>query len=143
MDVLGAVVLVAASVLTLLGLEWGGKTYPWNSPAVLCCLIIGIMMFGVFALVEIKHAVEPIIPMHLFKVRNFAAADIAGFFQGGVLFCLSFYLPLWFQVVRGASPTMSGVQTLVSSWKQLKRGWFAVWKPDVDEFVFFFGRFCF
>ncbi|KAI9010186.1 major facilitator superfamily domain-containing protein [Hyaloraphidium curvatum] len=111
-DIVGIVTLLVATILTCLALEWGGRTYPWNSPIVLSCLIVGIIFFPIFALVEIKVAKDPIIPMQLFSSRNYVGAVIAAFFHGGVLFSLSFYLPLWFQVVRGQSATLAGVLTI-------------------------------
>lgn len=111
-DLLGGGTLMIATVLTLLGLEWGGRTYPWNSAPVLACLIIGFLFFPLFVYIEIKFAKDPVIPMTLFKSRNFAAAQASAFFQGGVLFSLSFYLPLKFQAVDGYSATMAGINTL-------------------------------
>lgn len=134
-DWLGGLTIVAAGVLTCLALEFGGKEYPWSSAPVLVCLIIGILLFPVFAWVELKYAKDPIIPMQLFTNKNLLFAELAAFFQGGVFFLLSYYvsfrwfcrnsscfiaspnrfhpqLPLWFQVVRGVSATMSGIQTL-------------------------------
>jgi len=116
-DVLGSLTLMAATVLTLLGLEWGGREYPWNSAAVISCLVIGVCFFPIFVLVEIYIAKEPIIPMYLFKNRNFAASEAAAFFQGGVLFSLSYYVGLFgvFRFVLSANLAFLTAPCLVPS----------------------------
>ena len=69
------------------------------------------LLVGVFALVE-RRAAEPVLPLHLFKIRAFSVASIVGFIVGFAMFGAITFLPVFFQVVRGESPTVSGLQLL-------------------------------
>jgi hypothetical protein len=65
----------------------------------------------VFVLVE-RRAVEPVLPLHLFRNRTFAVTSIVGFIVGFAMFGAITYLPAFFQVVKGISPTISGLELL-------------------------------
>ena len=71
----------------------------------------GALLIGVFVLVE-RRAAEPILPLHLFKLRTFSVTSLVGFIVGFAMFGAITYLPAFFQVVRGISPTLSGVYLL-------------------------------
>ena len=73
--------------------------------------VVGVVLTGVFALVE-RHAIEPVLPLHLFSIRTFSVANFAGFIVGFSMFGAITYLPAFFQIVRGESPTISGLQLL-------------------------------
>jgi hypothetical protein len=77
LDVAGAVILLASSVLVVFGFEQAGSRYPWASPAILSTLIIGGLLFVGFVLWEYVigrrgSAQEPIFPLRLMKDRIFA-----------------------------------------------------------------------
>jgi MFS family permease len=57
----------------------------------------------------------PIIPLHLFKLRNFSISCAVNFFAGFILFVCSYYLPIWFQNVQGETATQSGLQSIATS----------------------------
>ena len=65
-----------------------------------------------YSLLVERRAVEPVLPLHLFKIRTFSVASIVGFIVGFAMFGAITYLPVFFQVVRGESPTVSGLQLL-------------------------------
>ncbi|KXS20817.1 MFS general substrate transporter [Gonapodya prolifera JEL478] len=111
-DFAGIASIVMGSVFLLLGLEWGGNQYPWSSPLVISFLVVGVLMYGIFVYVELKVAKEPIIPMSMFRRRNFWAAMIFCFVSGFILLGCSYFLPLWFQYIRGTSATASGLSIL-------------------------------
>ena len=70
-----------------------------------------MLLIGVFVLVE-RRAAEPVLPLHLFKLRTFSVTSMVGFIVGFAMFGAITYLPAFFQVVRGISPTISGVYLL-------------------------------
>jgi MFS family permease len=107
-DWLGSVTIVGATMMIMLGLELGGVTHPWSSPTVVCLLVFGVVTVGVFVLVEWKLAEYPLIPMHLFRQRSSIASFAVGALQGFVFISGSYFLPLYFQAVLGATPLMSG-----------------------------------
>ena len=61
-DYLGTIVVVGSTIAILLPLNWGGNRYEWNSPVIIVLLIVGCIGYLLFALVEIKFAVEPVAP---------------------------------------------------------------------------------
>ncbi|KAL2157979.1 hypothetical protein VTH06DRAFT_4788 [Thermothelomyces fergusii] len=111
-DWLGSLTVVGATIMFLLGLELGGVTHPWGSPTVVCLLVFGLAAAGLFVAVEWRLAEYPLVPLYLFARRASAASLAVGALHGTVFISGSYYLPLYFQAVLGASPLMSGVYIL-------------------------------
>jgi EmrB/QacA subfamily drug resistance transporter len=107
-DYVGALLLTAALSAGILFTGLGGTTFPWTSP-----VMIGLMaasIAGVIAFVAVEmRAREPILPMSLFANRNFAVASSVGFIVGLSLFGAVTFLPIYLQVVKGVSPSISGL----------------------------------
>ncbi|KAI9239476.1 MAG: major facilitator superfamily domain-containing protein [Podila humilis] len=111
-DFLGTLVLLAAVVLVLLPLSWGGTKYAWDSGIIIGLLCAAVISVVLFILVEWRVAREPIVPIHLFKIRNLWATYGSLFFGGMAFFGIFFYLPVYFQVVKGESATVGGLETI-------------------------------
>jgi MFS family permease len=112
LDWYGSFLTISWAVLVLLGLSWAGNQYPWASAAVLAPLIIGLALLGVFLVVEWKLVPLPLVPLAIFRNKTVSAAMIATFFSGMIFYATLYYLPTYFQIVRGASPIRSGVLLL-------------------------------
>ncbi|KAJ1987594.1 hypothetical protein GGI26_005869 [Coemansia sp. RSA 1358] len=69
-DFIGTFTVVSGVILIQLALIWSGQEYPWKSAAVIISLVLGVILLFAFAVVEWKLAVEPIMPMRLFKSLN-------------------------------------------------------------------------
>jgi len=110
-DYLGTAVLSLAVTSLILLTSLGGTTYPWRSAPIYLLGVAGALLIGVFVLVE-RRAAEPVLPLHLFKLRTFSVTSVVGFIVGFAMFGAITYLPAFFQVVRGISPTISGVYLL-------------------------------
>ncbi|MBX7269427.1 MFS transporter [Micromonospora sp. Llam7] len=110
-DWLGAMLLVAGVSCLLLALSWGGNTYPWGSGVVIGLLAAGAVLGVLFVLQE-RRVAEPILPLRLFRSLTFALANSAGFVLGLVMFGSIIFIPLYLQIVKGASPTRSGLLML-------------------------------
>ena len=107
-DWLGAATLVASLTPLLLALSLGGtKDWEWNSGRIIGMFVAAAIFLALFIFVETK-AKEPIIPLDIFKTRNFTASVIAVFFTGVGLFGAVIYIPLFIQAVQGESATSSG-----------------------------------
>ena len=110
-DYLGILALSAAVTALILLTSLGGTTYPWKSAPIYILGVAGVLLIGVFVLVE-RRAAEPVLPLHLFKLRTFSVTSLVGFIVGFAMFGAITYLPAFFQVVRGISPTISGLYLL-------------------------------
>jgi EmrB/QacA subfamily drug resistance transporter len=110
-DYLGTLVLSLAATSLILLTSLGGTTYPWKSAPIYILGVAGVLLIGLFVVVE-RRAAEPILPLHLFKLRTFSTTSVVGFIIGFAMFGAITYLPAFFQVVRGISPTISGVYLL-------------------------------
>ncbi|MGO1542754.1 MAG: MDR family MFS transporter [Gulosibacter sp.] len=107
LDYLGMTLMAAATSCLILVASWGGATYPWLSPQIIG-LAIGFFVFAaLFVFAEIK-AESPIIPMSMFKYRNFTLPTIAGLFIAVPMFGTIGYIPTYFQMSVGASPQDAG-----------------------------------
>ena len=73
--------------------------------------VAGAVLLGIFAVVE-RGATEPVLPLHLFSIRAFSITSVVGFIVGLALFGGVTYLPVFFQIVHGESPTASGLELL-------------------------------
>jgi EmrB/QacA subfamily drug resistance transporter len=91
--------------------SWAGSEYAWGSTAIIALGVLSLVTLGIFCWIETKVA-EPIIPLQLFKNRTFTATSAVGFIIGFAMFAAIIYLPLYLQVVHGASPTLSGLELL-------------------------------
>jgi EmrB/QacA subfamily drug resistance transporter len=110
-DYLGTLLLSAAATSLILLTSLGGTTYAWNSSPIWILGILGVLLIVAFVFAE-RYAAEPILPLHLFKTRVFSVTSVVGFIVGFAMFGAITYLPAFFQVVRGISPTISGVYLL-------------------------------
>jgi EmrB/QacA subfamily drug resistance transporter len=107
-DFAGAVTLVVGVSALLLAMVWGGNEYEWSSPLIVGLLVTGVVVGFLFLWWE-RRAQEPILPPRLFRNRTFALTSASGFIIGLAMFGGIVFLPLFLQVVVGASATNSGL----------------------------------
>ena len=110
-DYLGTLLLAIGLSALILMTTLGGNTYDWASPEIIGMGIGGVLAILAFTQVE-RRAAEPILPPSLFGNRVFVVCSAVGLIVGFGLFGALTYLPLFQQVVRGLSPTASGLQLL-------------------------------
>lgn len=107
-DYTGAGLLTGSTVCLLLFLSWGGTAYPWLSPLMVTLAIMAVLCCGLFIAQE-GRAAEPILPLHLFQNRVFVVSVSVIGIHSMALFGSLVFLPLFFQLVLGASPTHAGL----------------------------------
>lgn len=110
-DWLGAFLIVAGVSALLLVLSLAGKEFAWSSGWTYGLVAAGLVLIGLAVLQE-RRAVEPIMPPRLFTNHTFVLTSLAGFAVGVAMFGAIIYLPLYLQIVKGESPTASGLLTL-------------------------------
>ncbi|UCR88432.1 MDR family MFS transporter [Mycetocola spongiae] len=107
LDVAGMLLIALASTALVLVTTWGGTTYDWDSAVIIALIITAIVSAVAFVMVE-RRAAEPIMPMHLFRDRNFNLTTVAGLITGIAMFGAMAYLPTYLQMVTGANATEAG-----------------------------------
>jgi EmrB/QacA subfamily drug resistance transporter len=107
-DYLGGILLGVVSTAIILVATWGGTEYRWGSLPVVLLIVLAVVSLVLFIMVE-KRAAEPMLPLHVFKIRNFSLSMGLAFFVGLGLFGAMTFIPLYQQTVQGASPTVSGL----------------------------------
>jgi EmrB/QacA subfamily drug resistance transporter len=110
-DVRGTALLSLAAGCFVLATSLGGQTYAWGSWQIVGLGVVTVVATALLIPAE-RRAAEPVLPLRLFSSRVFTVASAIGFIVGLALFGATTYLPLFLQVVDGASPTSSGLQLL-------------------------------
>jgi EmrB/QacA subfamily drug resistance transporter len=108
-DYAGAAALAAALAGIVLICDIAGTVYPWSSPTVIGIGVATATALALFVAAE-RRAAEPVLPLALFKIRTFVVACCVGAVVGFALFGAVTYMPIFFQVVKGGSPTRSGLE---------------------------------
>lgn len=111
LDYLGGLLLTVGVVGVTLVASWGGSQYGWGSPQIVGLAIVGVVGLAAFVYAEGRVA-EPILPLRMFRDRNFWAAQVISFLVGAAMFGGVNFLPQYMQYVQGASPTVSGLLLL-------------------------------
>lgn len=110
-DYLGTLLIAAVATCLVLVASLGGTTWAWDSAQLIGLAVLGVVLAVVFVAVE-RRAAEPVLPLKLFRVRTFTLSAVISFIVGFAMFGAMTYLPTFLQVVRGISPTLSGVHML-------------------------------
>jgi EmrB/QacA subfamily drug resistance transporter len=111
LDYTGMALMTVSVVSIILVSVWAGLTYAWSSPEITSLLAISVVAALAFVLWE-RRATEPLIPMGLFKSGIFSVSVLLSALTGVAMFATLLYIPQYQQVVRGYSPTKSGLATL-------------------------------
>lgn len=107
-DYVGATLLTVAASTLILTTTWGGTQYEWTSTTILTLIAVSALAWGLFILAE-RRAANPLIPMNLFKTRNFVLTTSAGLIFGIAMFGTMAYIPTYLQMVHSMSPTAAGL----------------------------------
>ncbi len=107
-DFVGMIVLAIAVTSLVLFTTWGGSTYDWNSPIIIGLIAATVVFGALFVWVE-SRAAEPVIPLKLFKNRNFNLTTAAGLITGVAMFGALAYMPTYLQMVTGVGAAQAGL----------------------------------
>ncbi len=110
-DYIGTAVLSVALAALVLMVSVGGTTFPWLSPEVIGLGVATVVALIIFVVVE-RRAAEPVLPPRLFANSVFTSCGVVALLLGFAMFGAITFLPLYFQLVKGASPTTSGLEIL-------------------------------
>jgi len=107
-DYLGGSLLAVAVTALILLATWGGTQYAWGSPQIIGLGLVTVAAGAAFYVTETR-ADEPMLPLHVFRNRNFSITMALTFLTGLAMFGAMTFLPLYQQTVQGESPTISGL----------------------------------
>ena len=108
-DWIGSMLFVSSTTSLLIPVTWGGVSYAWSSWHTLVPLILGIFGLISFIFYEQYLAPDPLIPLTIFQNRTAAANYLGAFIHGMILWSMLYYMPLYYEAVKGESPILSGV----------------------------------
>ena len=111
-DPLGTLFLVPGLILLILGLQWGGVTYPWNSATVITLLTLGSVLLFFFAITQYLTGENATVPPRILMTRSILATAFASAGIGGSLIVATFFLPIWFQAIKSLTAVEAGVRLL-------------------------------
>ncbi|KAL9615619.1 MAG: hypothetical protein Q9160_009366, partial [Pyrenula sp. 1 TL-2023] len=119
LDIIGFILFASSAIMFLLALQYGGNQYPWDSSVVIGLLCgAGVTSF-VFAAWNWHIGEEAMIPTHLIRQRVMWTSCLVMTFNMVLVFLASYYLPIYFQTVKGENPLKSGVDLLPSILAQM------------------------
>lgn len=112
-DLLGAFFLICAIICVLLALQWGATVYPWHNSKVWGCLLGFGLLITVFIAIQIRRGdLATLPPRIIVKQRTVLACSLFSSFLAMALYTHIYYLPFYFQAVKGTSAEGSGIRTI-------------------------------
>lgn len=114
LDPLGTAVFLPGVICLLLALVWGGVEYPWSSGRIVALLTIFAVSMFVFAYIEHRTKDNAMLPISLLRQLSVSFGALYMLLFSSSYFVIVYYTPLFFQVVKDASPTDSGLMCLPS-----------------------------
>jgi EmrB/QacA subfamily drug resistance transporter len=112
LDLIGVAIFIPSIAMVLLALQWGGNEHVWKSAEIIGLILGGGILGCIFVLWQLRKGDDAMIPPRIFAKRNVFAACLIEFFAMGAVYCSIYFLPEWFQVIKGATPTKSGIMYL-------------------------------
>lgn len=112
LDPLGFVLIAPAVISLLFALEWGGTKYAWSNGRIIALLVISGALGSAFIVSQARRKEKATVPPRILLNRSVFASCFAFLGTGSALVIITFYLPIWFQVIQGKSPQSSGLSLL-------------------------------
>ncbi|KAK4032637.1 major facilitator superfamily-domain-containing protein [Parachaetomium inaequale] len=114
LDVGGFILFASLTTMLLLSLTWGGGRFRWSSPTIIGLLCGTAALVALFAFWIRRMGNNALMPLSSLRRRAVVVGSLIMFFQGGATQMIPYFLPFWFQAIRGDSPVDSAVHILPS-----------------------------
>lgn len=111
-DPLGTVIFMPAIICILLALQWGGTTYAWRSGTIIALFIVSGVLLIAFAVLQYRLQDDATLPPRIVQKRMIWSCALYQFTIGAAFFVLIYFVPIWFQAVKGVNAVESGIRTL-------------------------------
>ena len=112
LDPYGTLVFLPGVVCLLLALQWGGTTYPWDNARVIVLFILAGILLGLFVWIQFWQGDNATVPIRIIKQRSVASGVYYSILSPGSMMVIIYFLPLWFQAIKGVTAVQSGIDTL-------------------------------
>ncbi|KFZ16522.1 hypothetical protein V502_05064 [Pseudogymnoascus sp. VKM F-4520 (FW-2644)] len=112
LDPIGNLIFLPGVVCLILALQWGGAQYSWKNSRIIVLLILCGILCLAFIGVQIWKNESAMVPPRLVKQRSIGASMWFNFFNGAGMMVTMYYLPIWFQAIKGATALNSGIMLL-------------------------------
>ncbi|OJJ67650.1 hypothetical protein ASPBRDRAFT_199881 [Aspergillus brasiliensis CBS 101740] len=112
LDLEGTILFSASIICLLLAIEWGGANWPWSNGRIIALFVIFGVTLMAFCIVQAKKKELAMIPPRVAGNRNVWSCGLYSAMLGAAFYILVYYLPIWFQVIKGASAVRSGIMNL-------------------------------
>lgn len=109
LDPIGTVLFIPSIICILLALQWGGTEYAWSSARIIVLIVLFAVLFVAFVAVQLWKKETATVPPHILTNRSVAAGTLYSFCNGGGMQTMVYFLPIWFQAIKGASAVKSGI----------------------------------
>ena len=111
-DPIGTILFLPAIVCLLLALQWGGTKYPWSNGRIITLFVLFGILIILFVAVQFWKGETATVPPRIMNQRSMLGAAWFAICLGGAFFLFIYYLPIWFQAIKGVSATESGIRNL-------------------------------
>ncbi|KAI6811373.1 MFS general substrate transporter [Hortaea werneckii] len=112
LDLLGELFLVPCIICLLLALQWGGSTYAWSDGRIIALLVVFGVLFLAFILVQCLMQSIATLPLGVISNRSIIAGAMFNFCFSSAMLALVYWIPTWFQAIKGTSAVGSGIDTI-------------------------------
>lgn len=112
LDLPGLFLFLPAVIMLLIAVQWGGGKFPWKSATIIGLLVGAAATMFLFVLWQWHQKDEASIPFSVMGNRSVYSASVLVFMGLGATTMVAFYIPMWFQVVKDATPVESGIRFL-------------------------------
>ncbi|KAJ5568814.1 MFS transporter [Penicillium hetheringtonii] len=113
-DLPGTFTMIPSVICLLLALQWGGSEYPWKNARIIALMILFGVLFILFVVIQVWQKDRATVPVRLMKNRSVFGAAWYACCISAPMFVIAYYLPIWFQAIKGVSATQSGIDNLPS-----------------------------
>lgn len=112
LDPFGTLAFLPGIICYLLAIEWGGTTYPWSNGRIIALFVLAGILSIAFIIIQQWQQENATVRPRIIKNRSIYCGVLYSSFVNGAMISLVYYLPLWFQAVKGTSAVRSGINTL-------------------------------
>jgi len=119
LDPIGAATIIAAVACLFLALQWGGTSKPWNSSIIVGLFVGSGLLLCVFGITQYLMEDDATIPLRVLKQRSILFGSLFLFTMAMSAYVYGYYLPIYFQSIKGSTPMWSGLQFMAISLPQI------------------------